>query len=110
MKRAHGEGGIDERGENVFRLRWRANGKRHAKTFRGSKAEARKELRALTNAVDTDSASSDSSGSGSNNNSATGAGGAPGKPGMKMNLKLDLKRMMIKARVEDLNKARRLCS
>ncbi|MGY4224885.1 integrase [Bradyrhizobium sp. USDA 4503] len=52
-KRSHGEGGIDERGENVFRLRWRANGKRHAETFRGTKAEARKRLRALTRAVDT---------------------------------------------------------
>ncbi|MCA1512161.1 tyrosine-type recombinase/integrase [Bradyrhizobium sp. NBAIM01] len=52
-KRGHGEGGIDERGENVFRLRWRANGRRHTKTFRGTKAEARKELRALTTAVDT---------------------------------------------------------
>ncbi|MCK1652257.1 site-specific integrase [Bradyrhizobium sp. 149] len=52
-KRGHGEGGIDERGENIFRLRWRANGKRHTKTFRGTKAEARKELRALTTAVDT---------------------------------------------------------
>jgi len=53
VKRGHGEGGIDERGENIFRLRWRANGKRHTKTFRGTKAEARKELRALTSAVDT---------------------------------------------------------
>lgn len=52
-KRSHGEGGIDERGEGVFRLRWRANGKRHTKTFRGTKAGARKELRALTTAVDT---------------------------------------------------------
>lgn len=52
-KRGHGEGGIDERGENVFRLRWRANGKRHAKSFHGTKVEARKELRALTTAVDT---------------------------------------------------------
>lgn len=52
-RRGHGEGGIDERGENVFRLRWRANGKRHVKTFHGTKAEARKELRALTTAVDT---------------------------------------------------------
>lgn len=52
MKRAHGDGGIDQRGDDTFRLRWRANGKRHAKTFRGTKADARKELRALTTAVD----------------------------------------------------------
>lgn len=52
-KRGHGEGGIDERGENIFRLRWRANGKRHTKTFHGTKAEARRELRGLTTAVDT---------------------------------------------------------
>lgn len=51
-KRSHGEGGIDERGENIFRLRWRANGKRHSKTFHGTRTEARKELRALTRAVD----------------------------------------------------------
>ncbi|MCG2639652.1 MULTISPECIES: tyrosine-type recombinase/integrase [Bradyrhizobium] len=52
-KRGHGEGGIDERGENIFRLRWRANGKRHTKTFHGTKVEARKELRSLTSKVDT---------------------------------------------------------
>lgn len=52
-KRGHGEGGIDDRGENVFRLRWRANGKRHTKTFHGTKVEARKEMRALTSKVDT---------------------------------------------------------
>lgn len=52
-KRGHGEGGIDERGENIFRLRWRANGKRHTETFRGTKAEARKRLRALSRSVDT---------------------------------------------------------
>lgn len=51
-RRPHGDGGIDERGENVFRLRWRANGKRHTETFRGTKVEARKRLRALTSAVD----------------------------------------------------------
>lgn len=52
-KRGHGEGGIDERGENIFRLRWRANGKRCTKTFHGTKIEARKELRSLTTAADT---------------------------------------------------------
>lgn len=52
-KRGYGESGIDERGENIFRLRWRANGKRHTKTFHGMKAEAGTELRALTTKVDT---------------------------------------------------------
>jgi integrase len=52
-KRGHGEGAIDQRGEGVFRLRYRANGKRHAKTFRGTLTEARKEMRGLVGAVDT---------------------------------------------------------
>jgi hypothetical protein len=32
-KRGYGDGGIDERGENVFRLRYRVGGKRFAKPF-----------------------------------------------------------------------------
>jgi integrase len=52
-KRGHGEGGIDERGENVFRLRYRVGGKRFAKTFRGTKTEARTELRRLVRSGDT---------------------------------------------------------
>jgi integrase len=51
-KRSHGEGGIDQRGENSFRLRWRANGKRHTKAFHGTKAEARAQLRNQIGAVD----------------------------------------------------------
>lgn len=35
-KRAYGDGGIDERGENNFRLRYRIGKKRYAKTFHGS--------------------------------------------------------------------------
>jgi integrase len=46
-RREHGEGAIDERGENVFRLRYRVDGKRFTKTVRGSLSEARKELRRL---------------------------------------------------------------
>jgi integrase len=46
-KRDHGDGGIDERGENTFRLRYRVNGKRFATTFRGSKRDAQTELRRL---------------------------------------------------------------
>jgi integrase len=46
-KRSHGDGGIDTRGENVHRLRYRVAGKRFSKTFRGTLTEARKELRGL---------------------------------------------------------------
>ena len=52
-RRSHGDGGIDERGENVFRLRYRIDGKRHAKTFHGTLTEARKELRRLIRSGDT---------------------------------------------------------
>ena len=51
-KRSHGDGGIDQRGENAYRLRYRANGKRNAVTFRGTLTEARKELRRLLKAKD----------------------------------------------------------
>jgi integrase len=43
-KRSHGDGGIDTRGENVHRLRYRLNGKRFTKTIHGSLTDARKEL------------------------------------------------------------------
>ena len=52
-KRSHGDGGIDERGENVFRLRYRVAGKRHTATIHGTLTEARKELRKLVRAGDT---------------------------------------------------------
>lgn len=52
-RRSHGDGSIDQRGENTFRLRYRVNGKRFAKTFHGTATEARKELRALLRAGDT---------------------------------------------------------
>jgi integrase len=52
-RRGYGDGGIDERGENVFRLRYRVNGKRFAKTFHGTATEARKELRRLVRSGDT---------------------------------------------------------
>jgi integrase len=51
-RRGHGDGGIDERGENVFRLRYRVDGKRFTKTFRGTLSEARKELRRLVRSGD----------------------------------------------------------
>ena len=50
-KRAHGDGGIDQRGENSWRLRYREGGKRYTKTFHGTEWEARKELARLTTAV-----------------------------------------------------------
>ena len=53
MKRSHGDGGIDTRGENVHRLRYRLNGRRFTKTVRGSVTDARKELRKLIRSGDT---------------------------------------------------------
>src|SRR5271165_1955277 len=52
MSRAHGDGGIDERSPGHYRLRWRADGKRFTKSFRGSIGEARKELRRLIKSAD----------------------------------------------------------
>jgi integrase len=49
-KRAHGDGGIEPRGENSWRLRYRSNGKRFTVTFHGTKGEALKELRRLIKA------------------------------------------------------------
>lgn len=52
-RRPFGDGGIDQRGENVFRLRYRTGGKRFSKTIHGSLTDARKALRALIRAGDT---------------------------------------------------------
>jgi len=52
-KRSYGEGGIDQRGENSFRLRYRIGEKRFAKTFHGTLADAKKQLRALLRSGDT---------------------------------------------------------
>lgn len=52
-RRSYGDGGIDARGENVWRLRYRVNGKRYHKTFRGTLSDARKELRRLIRSGDT---------------------------------------------------------
>jgi len=52
-KRSHGEGSIDQRGEGVYRLRYRVNGKRFTKTVRGTLGDARKELRARLRDADT---------------------------------------------------------
>src|SRR5262249_61558025 len=52
-KRSYGEGGIDQRSENIFRLRYRIGKKRFTKAFRGNLAEDKKELRALLRSGDT---------------------------------------------------------
>jgi integrase len=52
MRRNHGDGGIEEFGPDRWRLRWRVNGKRHSKMFRGTVTDARKELRRLIKSVD----------------------------------------------------------
>lgn len=47
-RRGWREGGIDQRGEESWRLRWRdTSGKRFSKTFRGDVSAARAELRRL---------------------------------------------------------------
>jgi integrase len=51
-RRGHGDGGIDQRSEGVFRLRYRVNGKRFTKTIRGTLGEARRELRGLVRSGD----------------------------------------------------------
>src|SRR5215469_18166285 len=51
-KRDHGDGGIDERGPNRWRLRWRVHGKRFTRSFHGPITDARKELRRLIKSAD----------------------------------------------------------
>jgi integrase len=51
-KRGFGDGGIDARGENSWRLRYRVNGTRFAKAFHGTKSQAQKELRRLLASAD----------------------------------------------------------
>lgn len=50
-KRSHGDGGIDERGPNKYRLRYRVGGKRVSAAFTGTKTEARTKLRSLLDTV-----------------------------------------------------------
>jgi hypothetical protein len=52
-RRTYGDGGIDARGVNSWRLRYRVNGKRFTKAFHGTKTEALKELRRLLRSGDT---------------------------------------------------------
>jgi integrase len=51
-RRSHGEGGIDSRGENVHRLRYRINDRRYTETFHGSLKEAKIRLRKLIHSGD----------------------------------------------------------
>jgi integrase len=51
-KRPYGDGGIDQRGENSFRLRYRIGKERYSVTFQGTLAEARKKLRELLKSGD----------------------------------------------------------
>jgi integrase len=51
-KRSHGDGGIDQRGENSFGLRYRINGKRYSVAFHGTLSDARKKLRELIRSGD----------------------------------------------------------
>jgi integrase len=51
-RRAFRDGGIDQRGENSWRLRYRVNGRRFTKTFHGTKSEALRELRRLLHSGD----------------------------------------------------------
>jgi integrase len=51
-RRDHGDGGIDERSPGHYRLRWRVDGRRFTKSFRGSVGEARKELRRVIKVAD----------------------------------------------------------
>ena len=51
-KRTYGEGGIEPRGPDCWRLRYRIGGKVFRRTFKGSKSEAAKALRGLLHAGD----------------------------------------------------------
>ena len=52
QRRTYGDGGIDARGENSWRLRYRVNGQRFTQAFHGTLSEARKELRRLIRSGD----------------------------------------------------------
>jgi integrase len=51
-RRGHGEGSIDQRGEDQWRLRYRVDGKRYAVAFHGTLGAARAELRRLLKSGD----------------------------------------------------------
>ena len=51
-KRSYGDGGIQQRGENSFRLRYYIGGRRYAVTFHGTPKEAKAKLRELLKSGD----------------------------------------------------------
>jgi integrase len=51
-RQAWGGGGVTQLGEDIYRLRYRVNGKRYSVTFRGKKTDAYKELRRLLHDAD----------------------------------------------------------
>jgi integrase len=51
-RRDHGDGGIDQRGPDRWRLRWRVAGRRHTKTIEGTKRAGQAELRRLLKSAD----------------------------------------------------------
>jgi integrase len=51
-RRDHGDGGIDARGPDTWRLRYRVKCKRYSVTFHGSLSDARKEVRRLLKSGD----------------------------------------------------------
>jgi integrase len=51
-KRSYGDGGIDQRGENSFRLRYRIGKQRYSVTFQGTLKEAKAKLRELLKSGD----------------------------------------------------------
>jgi hypothetical protein len=52
-RRGSGDGGIDARGKDSWRIRYRVNGRRFTKTVKGTKSAAQKALRNLLHAGDT---------------------------------------------------------
>src|SRR6516164_814008 len=55
--RSHGDGGIDQRGPDIWRLRYRVDGRRVTQTVRApTKRDAQKELRRLLRSTDTGTA------------------------------------------------------
>jgi integrase len=52
-KRNRGDGGIDQRAPDVWRVRYRMAGKRFTKTVKGTRREAQQELRKLLRSADT---------------------------------------------------------
>src|SRR5438045_5813527 len=55
-RRDYGDGGLDQRGDDQWRLRWRVGGKRYSKAFHGTKRAAQAELRRIVMEADTGAA------------------------------------------------------